>query len=108
VTQAVDLLALRQLAVAYAHAYRHLIATLLARAEASDVIGSKDAMAELWRLLTLDTVTIAVIDHRGQRREAALVAPTHPLRVLWLAAWAATGAQWVEAARKGPAEFVVA
>ena len=29
-------------------------------------------------------VTVAVIDHRGRRREAALVAPTHPLRVLLL------------------------
>ena len=64
--------------------------------------------ADLWRVLTLDTVTVAVIDHRGRRSEAALVAPTHPLRVLWFAAWAETGAQWLAAARQGPAEFVVA
>ncbi|GMU64615.1 MAG: hypothetical protein AMXMBFR36_08890 [Acidobacteriota bacterium] len=108
VTQAADLLALRPLAVAYAGAYQSLIAALLRRAEASDSLEGKAALADLWRMLTLDTVTVAVIDHRGRRREAALVAPTHPLRVLWFAAWAETGAQWLEAARKGPAEFVMA
>ncbi|MCA9633618.1 MAG: hypothetical protein KC766_38470 [Myxococcales bacterium] len=108
VTQAADLQALRPLAVAYADAYQALIAALLQRAEASESPEGKAALSDLWRMLTLDTVTVAVIDHRGRRREAALVAPTHPLRVLWFAAWAETGTQWLEAARKGPAEFVVA
>lgn len=108
VTQAADLQALRPLAVAYADAYQRLIARLLQRAEAGDSPEGKAALSDLWRMLTLDTVTVAVIDHRGRRREAALVAPTHPLRVLWFAAWAETGTQWLEAARKGPPEFVVA
>lgn len=108
VTQAADLLALRPLAIAYADAYQSLIAELLRRAEPSDSSDGRAALSDLWRMLTLDTVTVAVTDHRGRRREAALVAPTHPLRVLWFAAWAETGRQWLEPARKGPAEFVVA
>jgi DNA phosphorothioation-dependent restriction protein DptH len=108
VTQAADLRALRPLAVAYADAYQRLVGALLRRAEASDSPGVRAALGDLWRILTLDTVTVAVIDHRGRRREAALVAPTHPLCVLWFAAWAEMGAQWLEAARKGPPEFVVA
>lgn len=108
VTQAADLQALRPLAVAYADAYQSLIAALLQRAEASESPEGKAALSDLWRMLTLDTVTVDVFDHRGRRREAALVVPTHPLRVLWLATWAETGTQWLEAARKGPAEFVVA
>ncbi|WP_291156682.1 methylation-associated defense system ATP-binding protein MAD8 [Gemmatimonas sp. UBA7669] len=108
VTQAADMRAFRPLAVAYADAYQALIAALLQRAEASESPEGKTALSDLWRILTLDTVTVAVIDHRGRRREAALVAPTHPLRVLWFAAWAETGTQWLETARKGPAEFVVA
>lgn len=108
VTQAADLQALRPLAMAYANAYQSLIAALLQHAEASESVEGKATLIDLWRMLTLDTVTVAVIDHRGRRREAALVAPTHPLRVLWFAAWAETGKQWLDAARKGPAEFVVA
>ncbi len=108
VTQAADLRALQPVAVAYADAYQRLVAALLRRADAGESPEGKAALSDLWRMLTLDTVTVAVIDHRGRRREAALVAPTHPLRVLWFAAWAETGTQWLEAARKGPAEFVVA
>lgn len=108
VTQAADMQALRPLAVAYADAYQRLMAALLRRAEAAESLDGKPALIDLWRMLTLDTVTVAVIDHRGWRREAALVAPTHPLRVLWFAAWAEMGTQWLDAARKGPPEFVVA
>ena len=108
VTQAADLKSLRPTAVAYAANYQRLIAALLQRAEASESPEGQSALSDLWRMLTLDTVTVAVVDHRGRRRDAALVAPTHPLRVLWFATWAETGTQWLEAARKGPAEFVVA
>ena len=68
VTQAADLQALRPLAVAYADAYQALIAALLQRAEASESPEGKAALSDLWRMLTLDTVTVAVIDHRGRRR----------------------------------------
>jgi DNA phosphorothioation-dependent restriction protein DptH len=108
VTQAGDLRSLRPLAVTYADAYQRLMGALLQRAEPSDSPEGKAALGDLWRMLTLDTVTVVVIDHRGHRREAALVAPTHPLRVLWFVAWAETGAQWLEAAGKGPPEHVVA
>jgi hypothetical protein len=108
VTQAANLLTLRPLAGAYADAYRRLVGALLQRAQGSDSPDGKAVLADLWRVLTLDTVTVALIDHRGRRREAALVAPTHPLRVLWFVAWAETGAQWLAAACKGPPEFIVA
>jgi len=108
VTQAANFRTLRPLAVTYADAYQRLIGALLTRAAASDRPEGKAALGDLWRMLTLDTVTVTVIDHRGQRREAALVCPTHPLRALWFCAWAALGAQWLEAARAGPAECVAA
>jgi DNA phosphorothioation-dependent restriction protein DptH len=108
VTQSASFRTLRPLAVTYADAYQRLIGALLARAQAGDSPEGKSALGDLWRMLTLDTVTVAVIDYRGRRREAALVAPTHPLRVLWFAAWAEMGSRWLEAACKGPAELVVA
>lgn len=107
-TQAADLLTLRPLALAYAASYERLIAALLEQAQASEGSTGRAALADLGRMLTLDTVTITVIGHRGRRRDAAMVAPTHPLRVLWFAAWAEVGAQWLATARKGPTEFVVA
>jgi hypothetical protein len=108
VTQSANFRTLRPLAATYADAYQRLIGALLQRAHSGDSPEGKSALSDLWRMLALDTVTVAVVDHRGRRREAALVAPTHPLRVLWFAAWAETGSQWLEAARKGPTEFVVA
>lgn len=108
VTQAMDFRKLRPLAASYADAYQRLLGALLRRAEVSDSPEGKVALGDLWRMLTLDTVTVVIVDHRGRRREAALVAPTHPLRVLWFAAWAELGIQWLAAAGKGAAEFVVA
>lgn len=107
VTQAADLRTLRSLAVAYAGAYRRLVSALLHHVEAGEAPEKEAALGDLWRLLALDTVTVRLIDHRGRRREAALVAPTHPLRVLWFSTWAETGAQWLKVARQGPPEFVV-
>jgi DNA phosphorothioation-dependent restriction protein DptH len=106
VTQGADLRALRHLAVEYADTYLAMVQALLRRAEGGGPDGQA-ALADLWRVLALDTVTLAITDHRGRRREAALVAPTHPLRVLWFTAWAETGAQWLAAAQNGPPEFIV-
>ena len=107
VTQGADLRALHPIAVEYADTYRALIEALLRRAETNEGPDGKAAMADLWRVLALDTVTLVITDHRGRRREAALLAPTHPLRVLWFTAWAEMGAQWLSAAQKGPPEFVI-
>lgn len=108
VTQAADLHVHRDLAIAYADAYQSLLQGLLRRAETQDARDGQTALAELWRVLALDTVTLAVVDHRGQRREACVIAPTHPLRALWFTAWAEAGAQWLRVAKGGPPEFVVA
>ena len=53
-------------------------------------------------MLSVDTVRLVVEDYRGQVREAALIAPVHPLRALWQLAWAQLGAAWVRAAAKAP------
>src|SRR5690606_30324950 len=43
----------------------------------------------------LDCATVEYVDQRGVRRELTLVAPTHPLRLLWLVTWAELGRGWV-------------
>ncbi|MBK9261893.1 MAG: ATP-binding protein [Polyangiaceae bacterium] len=107
VTQGVDAGANADLASDYAGAYLALLADLSQRAEATAKSDSQRAFADLRKVLALDSVLLAIVDHRGRRRDAVLVAPTHPLRALWFATWAKLGAQWVAAATSARHEYVV-
>jgi DNA phosphorothioation-dependent restriction protein DptH len=107
VTQGIDAAAHADLASDYAEAYLELLADLSRRAEATSKSDSQRAFADLRKVLALDSVLLAIVDHRGPRREAVLVAPTHPLRALWFATWAKLGARWVAAAKSAPHEYVI-
>ena len=107
VTQAADLRALRPLVVGYADAYRTLIGDLLHRAETATADTAQRALSDLRKVLAVDTVTLAVRDHRDRPREAALVSPTHPLRALWLATWAELAHAWLQETKLAPREFTV-
>ena len=106
VTQGADLRTLRPLIVSYAGAYQQLVQSLLHVAESGGE-AAKQALSDLGKVLAVDTVKLTVRDHRGRRSQAALVAPTHPLRALWLAAWAELSEQWLRAAKAAPREFSV-
>jgi hypothetical protein len=106
ITQGAALASMRPLVVDYAGAYLALVQALGRRAETSDPLEAQRALADLRRILTVDAVTLVLSDHRHRRREATLVAPTHPLRALWLATWSALGQTWVEAARQAPRESI--
>ena len=107
VTQGVDAGGNADLASDYAGAYLALLADLGQRAQATAKSDSQRALTDLRKVLALDSVLLAIVDHRGRRRDAVLVAPTHPLRALWFAAWAKLGAQWVADAKNAPHEYVV-
>ena len=107
VTQGIDAAAQADLASDYAEAYLELLADLMRRAEATAKSDSQRAFSDLRKVLALDSVLLAIVDYRGRRRDAVLVAPTHPLRALWFAAWAKLGARWVAAARTAPREYVI-
>lgn len=106
ITQAADFLKNQPLAIEYADAYREVLADLLTQAAESSSGDAQGCLSDLGRFLTLDTTSLTIIDYRGRRREAALLAPTHPLRILWWSTWAQTGDAWVEAAKDSAAEFV--
>ncbi|MCB0185338.1 MAG: hypothetical protein KDE31_13795, partial [Caldilineaceae bacterium] len=106
VSQAADFRALRPLIVPYADAYVQLLQHLVYQSEAGSEETSRRALATLRLLLTLDTVTLTITDHRSIARHAALVAPTHPLRALWLATWAEVGQRWLHQARDSAEEYV--
>jgi DNA phosphorothioation-dependent restriction protein DptH len=107
ITQGIDASAHADLVSEYAEAYLELLADLMRRAEATAKSDSQRAFSDLRKVLALDSVHLAIVDFRGRRRDAVLVAPTHPLRALWFAAWAKLGARWVAAARVAPREYVI-
>jgi hypothetical protein len=107
VTQAADLRQLRSLIVAYAEAYQALVAHLLQRAESAVDVDSQHILFQLRHVLALDTIALDILNHKGERREAALIAPTHPLRALWLATWAEVAEAWLHQAATGAPEHVI-
>lgn len=106
VTQTADLTALREQSVLYGGAYLAWLNAVLARAGAGDEAVARVAFDELRLLLSMDTVSLVIRDHRGKQRDAILLGPTHPMRVLWHATWTATAGSWLEHARRSEKEFI--
>ena len=106
VSQGVDLLCNASLVIAYAAAYVELVKDLAAKVEHTTGADQQNLIVALREALAVDTVRLVIDDYRGQRREAALIAPTHPLRVLWQLAWAQLGADWVRKVATAPSEHV--
>jgi DNA phosphorothioation-dependent restriction protein DptH len=106
ISQGVDFRALRSQIAEYANAYAALVRDLLRRSETPDPIQAQAALSDLRKALSLDTVLLAIRDFRDRSRQAMLIAPTHPLRALWLTTWAELGRHWLEVARQAPQEYV--
>ena len=77
------------------------------RAETATADTAQRTLSDLRKVLAVNTVTLAVRDHRDRLREGALVSPTHPLRALWLATWAELAHAWLQEAKSAPREFAV-
>jgi len=106
ITQAVDLLLLKESCIEYAEAYLDLLEDLSWKVEQSRATDQQKAILELRTALTLDTIHITLTDFRGRSREASLVGPTHPLRALWFSTWAQVAQHWLTATREGPEEYI--
>ena len=104
VSQGLDVLSSGPAVIAYAAAYVDLLKDLSTRIEREAGAGQLDEIGTLRAMLSVDTVRLVVEDYRGQVREAALIAPVHPLRALWQLAWAQLGAAWVREAAKAPGD----
>ena len=106
ITQAVNLVPLREEIAAYAEKYLALLAHALRHFETAAPDGERQAITNLQRLLALDTVALNLADHRGAQRAALLIGPTHPLRLLWLATWLSLAWQWLQRAKVTAKEYV--
>jgi hypothetical protein len=106
VSQGLDYLAAAPQVLDYASAYIDLLRDLSSKVQRESGADQLKAIVALRSALVVDTVRLFVKDYRGHSREAALIAPTHPLRSLWLLGWAQLGSAWVRATTDGPDEHV--
>lgn len=106
ISQAADFSQLKEVVVEYAVQFQTLLQLLMRHAEARSGNDLHHALAAIEGLLNLDVVHITLTNYRGQRQQAALIGPLHPMRSLWLAGWAALGESWISDATKCRHEFV--
>lgn len=107
ISQATDCRKTRAEAVAYAESYQTLLSSLLKSAGSEDEVEAQAALTGLATVLSIDSVSVDLSDYRGGRRQAALVAPTHPLRALWYATWAEVAESWLQRCVASEPEHVV-
>lgn len=105
VCQAADLAELDKEALAYAQTYHQWITSLLRTAEIGSGVDQQRALTELRAALTLDSVELSLINHRGKQKEAVLIGPTHPLRALWLVSWARLARYWAQQVALEPKKY---
>ncbi|MGW0755564.1 methylation-associated defense system ATP-binding protein MAD8 [Streptomyces sp. NPDC002814] len=96
VVEATDPRTVRKETDAYAEAYLRAVNRCVRALEnPRGSTGDRDR-AELALLLRTDTLQVDLTDARGGRRRVIIVAPTHPLRMLWWSGQAALADHWLE------------
>ncbi|NQU66030.1 MAG: ATP-binding protein [SAR324 cluster bacterium] len=98
----------KDLCLNYAEAYFHLIQSTVHKAENSSGKNLQSALKALKKILSVDSVHVVLTDYRGKRREALIVAPTHPLRILWLLGWSTLAQEWINQIKNGDKAFLSA
>lgn len=88
----------------YASRYKELVDGLLGRVEAASGSALTQAVAELNRVLAIDSVYIVLAGHQAGPREAVLLSPLHPLRALWIATWTQVARNWCEQLQRADRE----
>jgi hypothetical protein len=99
-----DVTGLRALTLAYAETYAELLTQQMRQAER---VATPD-LRRLGTLLRVDNVLVDHVDISGRHHQATLVAPTHPLRLLWLVTWAELGQRWLVDANHADRSVVTA
>ncbi|QDY06847.1 ATP-binding protein [Micromonospora sp. HM134] len=101
-----DLSDLREPIIAYAQAYATALTAYLRRVE--QPAAGPGLLRDLAGLLRIDTVTVDHRDAGGAHRELILIAPTHPVRMLWLLTWAELGRKWLDDATAASVNTIAA
>ncbi|MYT21750.1 ATP-binding protein [Streptomyces sp. SID7760] len=96
VVEATDPRAIRGEAETYAEAYLRAVNRCVRSLENPHGNTADRDRAELSLLLRTDTLPVDLTDAQGGRRRVILVAPTHPLRMLWWSGQAALADHWLD------------
>ncbi|MDT0445044.1 methylation-associated defense system ATP-binding protein MAD8 [Streptomyces johnsoniae] len=107
VSEAVDFEQVRDEVAAYAEAYAELVDAQALQVERATDTTRGSALNALARIQQIDCVAAMLTDGTGRREAVLLVAPTHPLRALWLATWSALGLDWVSRLTAGDRKAVL-
>ncbi|MFD3451721.1 hypothetical protein ACFWVC_06030 [Streptomyces sp. NPDC058691] len=95
VVEATDPRTVRKETEAYAESYLRAVNRCVRSLENPHGSTADHDRAELAMLLCTDTLKVDLTDVRGGRRRVILVAPTHPLRMLWWSGQAALADHWL-------------
>ncbi|MFC4493513.1 hypothetical protein ACFPA8_05115 [Streptomyces ovatisporus] len=95
VVEGVDPRTLREAVEAYAEAYLSAVTACVRALDRPNTPDAQRRLAALHGLLRTDTLAVRLHDTDGSRRTVILVAPTHPLRLLWLSGQAALADLWL-------------
>ncbi|TXC95218.1 ATP-binding protein [Streptomyces sp. ISID311] len=107
VSEAVDFERVREELATYAEAYAELVDAQALHVERATDSARGGALEALARIQQIDCVAATLTDAIGRRDTVLLVAPTHPLRALWLAAWSAMGLEWTSRLAAGDKKAVL-
>jgi hypothetical protein len=106
ILESTDIFSLRTEIVRYAETYLAVVSQGLRIAESAASDQQTASINHLQRMLSLDTATVDLTDHRGGHRTALLMGPTHPLRLLWLATWSTLAWHWASKSQENSNEFL--
>lgn len=101
VVELVGMSSIEEAAINHAAAYSNLVAHAMRRVETAGPDQSKSALEALSDVLSVDSLTVSLTDYKGGRRAGYLVAPTHPLRLLWLTCWSRLASAWADQLQTG-------
>ncbi|MFP8960774.1 methylation-associated defense system ATP-binding protein MAD8 [Streptomyces nanhaiensis] len=108
VVEGTDPRELRSAVEAYAEAYLGAVTACVRALDRPNAPDIEQRRTDLHCLLRTDTLTVRLHDIDGSRRTAVLVAPTHPLRMLWWSGQSALADHWLDALRGDPESVVKA
>jgi hypothetical protein len=106
VMQGFPLLDAEKECLAYAESYLDLVRSLMRQAETTSGAGRQQHLQSLRNVLAVDSIHVVLTDFRGRHREGVLVAPTHPLRALWLSSWIQLGNSWIDRIKAGGKDHI--
>jgi len=106
IMQGSSMIDLENRCLTYAGSYLDLIHSLMRQAETTSGVERQQHLQALRNVLAVDAIHIILTDFRGRHREAVLVAPTHPLRSLWLTSWVQLGKNWISKLKAGGKEYI--